>query len=289
MRQVDEYIDRVEKLPPAPRVLPELLTVLNDPNIDTERVVRVIRYDPSLTANILQLCNSAYFASATPVDDLDEAVNRLGTEEIYRLVAAYLGGRVMSSAQKGYGIDQGELWKHSVAAAVAAQLMAREKGDSESVVYTATLLHDIGKIVLSEALEAEYSRLIEETERNQQSLLDTEVALLGAHHAEVGGRLLSRWRFPASLVAAVTHHHSPREAGEHEQLASYVYLGNMVAHFMGLGFGYLPFALRGRAEALQALGFESGDLPKFMIATVEKLSVIEALFRAGGGRHFRDS
>jgi putative nucleotidyltransferase with HDIG domain len=278
MRELDDYLNKVRNLPPAPTVLPELMSLLDNQDVDTSRIVAVIGYDPGLTANVLQLCNSVSFASATPVDDLNEAVTRLGFNEIFRLVAAVIGARTMGPAQKGYGIDKGELWKHSVASAIAAQLMARKLGDSESLVYTATLLHDIGKIVLSEALEYVYARLMEETENNQQPLLETERQLLGVQHAEIGGRLLFRWQFPQSLVDAVTYHHAPNDAGDNVRLASYVYLGNMLAHFMGVGYGHHAFALRGRAEALEHLGLSADDLPQFMMATFDKLADIEALF-----------
>jgi putative nucleotidyltransferase with HDIG domain len=282
MRELDDYLNRVKALPPAPTVLPELLALLHEEDVDNSRIVALIGYDPGLTANVLQLCNSVCFASSTPVDDMNEAVTRLGFNQVFRLVAAIIGARTMGPAQKGYGINKGELWKHSVTSAVAAQLMARRLGDPESMVYTATLLHDIGKIILSEALEFVYARLMEDTERNQQPLLETERQLLGVQHAEIGGRLLFRWRFPQNLVDAVTWHHAPGEAGDHARLASYVYLGNMVAHFMGLGYGHHAFALRGRAEALEHLNLSPDELPKFMIQTYEQLSEIEALFHLTG-------
>lgn len=281
MRELDDYLNRVKNLPPAPRVLPELLALLREENVDTSRVVAVISLDPGLTANVLQLCNSAYFAASTPADDLHEAVTRLGFRQVYQLVAALVGGRAMSPAQKGYGIDKGELWKHSVAAAVAAQSVARHLDDPESTVYTATLLHDIGKIVLSEALEQQYDRLVADTRDRQQSLLETEKAILGVHHAEVGGRLLARWRLPANLVDAVTHHHAPLDAGPHARLAAHVYLGNMIAHSMGMGCGCLPFAMRGRDEILDLLGLSADELPRFMIQTFEQLATIDTLFRVG--------
>lgn len=279
MQELDYYINKVRDLPPAPRVLPELLALLNDDDVDSERIVTVIGYDPSLTARVLQLCNSAYFAAGAPVDTVAEAVARLGFRQVFLIVAALVGVRVLGNTQKGYGIDRGELWKHSVAAAVAGELIARDVGEDPSVVYTATLLHDIGKIVLSEAMEQVYDKLIEDAEKNQHSLLETETALLGVQHAEVGARLLARWHFPNHLVAAVRYHHNPQAAGEVQRLAAFVYLGNLVAHFMGYGYGHLTFALRGRGEALDILGLQPDVMPKYMISTFERLEMIDALLR----------
>ena len=279
MQELDDYIHRIKNLPPAPRVLPKLLALLNQPDTDSRDVVELVSLDPSLTANVLHLCNSAFFSAAVPATDLREAVTRLGFNQVYRLVASVCGARTLSPAQKGYGFAKGELWQHSVATAIASQLIAEDLGDEANVVYTAALLHDIGKIVLAEALEHVYTKLVEETESNQQSLLDTEKKLLGVQHAEIGGHLLATWNFPARLAAAVWFHHQPDGAAEHQRIAAAVYLGNMIAHFMGFSFGHQPFAFRGRAEALGILHLTPDQLPYFMIRTFERLETIEALFR----------
>lgn len=240
MQELDDYINKVEQLPPAPRILPQLLFLLNQTDIDSSKVVDLIAFDPALTAKVLQVCNSAYFGSAVPASDIQEAVTRLGFQQVYRIVAAVSGARALSPPQKGYGIAEGELWRHSVTTAIAAQLMAKELNEEQNVIFTAALLHDIGKIILANALEHIYAKIVEETERHQSALLETEKKLLGVEHAEIGGRLLARWKFPTDLIAAVQHHHQPSAAEGHERLAAYVYLGNMIAYFIGHGYGHRP-------------------------------------------------
>ena len=278
MQSIDDYIKSVRYLPPAPRVVPDLMKLLNQPDVDSSRIVRMISVEPSLTANVLRVCNSAYFGSSLPTTDLQEAVTRLGFQQVYRLVVAATGAKLLAAPQKGYGLDPGELWKHSVASAVAAQLMARKLGEDDNLVFTATLLHDLGKIILAQSIEESYVRLIREAETHQLSLLESETKLLGVNHAEVGGRLLAQWKFPADVVAAVTHHHAPNSAGAHQRLASFVYLGNMIAYFMGHGFGHIAFAMRARGEALAILKLPAESIPQFMLETFEQMNVIEALF-----------
>jgi len=279
MQVLDDYLDGIGHLPPAPRVLPELLALLRQDNIDGSRVVELISLDPAVTASVLQLCNSAFLGVAQPVDNLHNAVTRLGFRQVARVVASVTGSRIMGHAQEGYGIDRGELWYHSVASALAAEVVARRMGEDEDLVYTATLLHDIGKIILSEALERRYADLVRVTEERQEPLLETEQRLLGLQHAEVGSQLLARWRFPSGMVSAVCHHHAPWEAAPNERLAAFVYLGNMIAHFMGFGYGRQSFALRGRTEALEILEIDGACLPHYMIETFEQIRLVEALFR----------
>jgi putative nucleotidyltransferase with HDIG domain len=278
MQAIDDYIKSVHYLPPAPRVVPDLMKLLNQTDVDSSKIVRMISVEPSLTANVLRVCNSAAFGGSLPTTDLQEAVTRLGFQEVYRLVTAATGAKLLAAPQKGYGLDPGELWKHSVASAVAAQLMARKLAEDDNVVFTATLLHDIGKVVLAQSIEESYTRLIHEAETQQISLLESETKLLGVNHAQVGARLLERWKFPSNAVAAVAHHHAPKDAGRHQRLASFVYLGNMIAYFMGHGFGHIAFAMRGRSDALEILDLPPESIPQFMVETFEQMHVIETFF-----------
>jgi putative nucleotidyltransferase with HDIG domain len=281
MQVVDDYIKNVRHLPPAPRVVPDLMRLLSKTDVDSSQIVKMISYDPSLTVNVLRVCNSAYFGAALPTSDVQEAVTRLGFQQVYQLVAAATGARLLSPAQPGYGLEQGELWKHSVASAVAAQLVARKLGENENLVFTATLLHDIGKTILSHSLNGAYSKIVQETDRSEYSLLEAETKLLGVHHGEVGGQLLQRWKFPPNIVAAVWFHHTPKGAAPHHRLASFVYMGNMIAYFMGHGYGHAGFALRGRAEVLSTLNLTADSIPQFMMETFEQMNMIEALFSLG--------
>jgi putative nucleotidyltransferase with HDIG domain len=282
MVELDNYINRVKQLPPAPQLLPELLDILNKPNLDSNRVVRLIAYDPSLTANVLQACNSASSAPQEPIIDLDSAVLRLGFQEIYRLVASILGAELLCPRTQSHVRDAAQLWQHSVATAVAAQLIAREVDDDPHLAFTAALLHDLGKIVLSEACQESYARLIEEVESNQFSLLEAEKRILGVQHSEVGGRLLTRWKFPLNLVTAVWFHAHPAAAQSNGQrVAAIVYLGNLVAYLIGYGYGHHAVTLRGRGDVLDILKLEPDALPRFMMMTWAEVGAIQRLFKVG--------
>jgi putative nucleotidyltransferase with HDIG domain len=181
---------------------------------------------------------------------------------------------MLGHAQQGYGIGQGELWKHCAVTAVAARVIARELGGDESVVFTAALLHDLGKLVLSTTLESAYDEIVAQTETAQLSFIEAEKAILGVEHAEVGGQLLARWNFPDHLVRAVRHHHDPALAEPAQELAAYVHLGDVFAHMLGHGYGHQAYAVRCRAEALDILKLNASDVERLIImasASAEEL------------------
>ena len=280
-RTVDDYIKGATHLPPAPRILPQLLILLNQPNADSGRLVELIAHDPGLTASVLRLCNSALLGNALPASDLREAVTRLGFTQVFRLVAAISGAPALTPAQPGYGFSVGELWRHSVTAAVAAQMVARQLQENDTLVFTATLLHDIGKVILANALRPLHPKLHRSVEQSYASMLEAEEELLGVQHADTGARLLELWKFPENLAQAVRFHHDPLASRPHERLASLVYLGNLLAYLIGQGYGLYPFALRHRVEAMEILELDPRELPRLMMRTVEELELVEALFHPG--------
>lgn len=230
MSKADQYIARVKKLPPAPTVMTELLRLFSDPDRDLDRIVELVSLEPSLTVEVLKLCNSASFAGSQPISDVFGAVSRLGFYEVYSVVAALMGARVVAVTDPRSGVDRSKLWRHSVVTAVAAGALARQVGEEESIAFTCGLLHDIGKTVLSVAETSIYPSLLQAGMYGEKLVL-VEEARLGASHMEVGGRLLARWGLPAGVVTTVmSHHRSPKTAIRSERLTAVVQVANRLAH-----------------------------------------------------------
>ncbi len=275
MKTLDEFIKSVRALPPAPRSLAQLFSLLHQDHVQAEQVVDIIRYDPALTATILKRCNGAALGLAQPVQDMLEALLRIGFDELYRMAAIAIAESTLRGTQRGYGMDNGQLWQHSVAAAVGARLTARSVGGDENAAFTAALLHDIGKMILSGPLEEARADVVNETERLGHSFVEAEKHLMGFEHAEIGGRLLERWEFPENLVRAVWHHHEPLRARPHEQLAALVCVGDMLAHLLGYAEGHLAFAVQARGEALQLLEITSREVELLVLQTITTLETLD--------------
>lgn len=279
MRTLDDYINAAHHLVPAPQVLPQILTQLNRPEVNTDEVVELIAYNQSLTGSVLRLCNSAYYSRGTPIDSLHHAVTHIGFRQVYDIVVSVVTALTYARPQKGYGVEADELWGHSVANAIAAQIVARDCSADQQLVFTAGILHDIGKIVLSLALEDVRDQVVIEAEQGNLSPYDIEMKLLGVNHAEAGGRLLEHWKLPGHLVTAVRHHHQPAGANGNEELTACVYLGNFIAYLMGYGYGKYSLDLRGRDETLEILKLTSEDIPRYMQESFEKLKQVKQLYK----------
>ncbi len=285
MDRIDQFIERVRHLPPAAPVVSQLLGLLNDPNRDIERIVELINYDPSLVAEVLKRCNSAFFRGAVPAADISEAVTRLGFTEAYCVVVALIGARTMALAPAKSGLDAGSLWHHSVTTAVAAAALTGPAAENETLAFTSGLLHDVGKLVFASVEEAAYAKMLAQAGTFGPALLQAEEVAFGATHAAVGARLLTRWGLPASVTQTVlNHHHSPRAAAPFERLAAIVQLGNGLAHHLARSGETVSESdlFSSNAEATLLLELTEADLPALLEQTQERLRRVQRLLRIPG-------
>ena len=149
MEKIRKLLEKVEVLPLSPSLLPKLLPALSDVDTNFEEVVRVISMDQSLTAKLLQICNSAFFGQSEPVATVAEAVSRVGYQSVYLLVATINGSNCFPCPSPK-GIDTGKLWRHSISAAFNTKFVAESAGLDGNLLFTAGLLHDIGKMVMAQ-------------------------------------------------------------------------------------------------------------------------------------------
>ena len=132
MHNPSEFFERVEPLPTAPGLLPKVLSVLADSQANVEEVVSLVAKEPVLAAKILKLCNSVYFARSAPTADISEAINRIGFQNIYRVVVAICGESALKIAPPASDLDVRALWKHSVIAGMASELVASDREQKSS-------------------------------------------------------------------------------------------------------------------------------------------------------------
>jgi len=205
-----EIIRRIKTVKTIPASAVRAIKLLQDPNANMGEVVQIISFDPGMTSNILKLANSSYFGCTNKISSLREAVVRLGSANIFKLVAASVANIALSKPVKGYNLTSGQLWDHSVSVAVSSEFMAGIlKTQNATLAFTAGLLHDLGKVILDEFFEPDIMHVMKRFMSEGMALYEAEKEIFGINHAELGGRLLSSWNIPSNLVDAVRWHHAP--------------------------------------------------------------------------------
>jgi putative nucleotidyltransferase with HDIG domain len=205
-----------------------MLALLQEQDAKVAEIEEILRYDPGLTANVLKLANSAYFGVPSKIGSLKQAVVLLGMKRLMQLVVISCVSAVMDKSVAGYDLPAGDLWRHSIAVAIASEAMVKDrKKEGRIDVFTPALLHDIGKLVLgsfvSEELEA-----IQQIAGKGVPFVVAENMILGTDHAEIGARILERWNLPAEVINAVRWHHDPDSADASDMQMDVVYLANLL-------------------------------------------------------------
>jgi hypothetical protein len=146
----EQVVRELRHLPSAPKVLPRLKRLLADGNSSMPDIVALIRIDPGIAARVLQTANSAYYSKGTRCFTVDEAVNRVGYDQVYELVAYAVASQVLVRPLVAYGMEPDELWRSSVACGLAAEMLAGITGEERDVAYTVGLLHCVGMLAIDE-------------------------------------------------------------------------------------------------------------------------------------------
>lgn len=280
MEGTNRYIDKVSTLPISPTLVTQLLQVFREPDQEIDEVVRLISYEPALTAEILKRCNSSYFAGQEPAGDIFESVSRLGFYEVYQMVVALFGAGTKSLDGATEGLDVEKLWHHSVTTAVGASLLADEVGESKPVAFTAGLLHDIGKLVLASIERQRYAEILQRAEQEKGLLVQYEREAFGTDHSEVGGELMAHWKLPEEIVLAVQHHHDGIVGGGFNRLAIIVELADIIALDLEQGpqSGHRDSALA--VSCLKALDYGTDEFDRLNRDTEKELERVQGLFQA---------
>ena len=258
--KINEIMARVKAFPGMPDTSAKLLKMLKDSETSAAEIEDVLRYDPGLTANILKLTNSAYFGIPSKVSSVKQAVVLLGWKRLLQLVMTMCMSTVMKKPIPGYDLPHGELWRHSVAVSVAAELVVKElKISNVDEVFTAALLHDVGKLVMGEFVRDDLQQ-IEEMVAKGIAFEVAEFIVLGTDHAHIGARILEKWAFPEDLINAVGRHHDPETCENHCTFSDIVHIANILGMMIGYGGDGNGVETGLSNSVTERLGFEASNL-----------------------------
>ena len=278
MSRVDEILAAVQNVPSAPQVLQRVLTLVNDPDFSFDQLMQVVSLDPGITAAVLRMCNSAYFGLKQPVGSLQQALTYLGVNNIVDVVMSSEVVGFYKNSQDGYIMERGELWRHSMATALLSREIGQDMGfDDPSTLFTAALLHDIGKIVLSQFVKDEFESIENLVQEQGWDFVSAERKVLGLDHALLGAKMAQLWKLPPSIIRVIAYHHDPMKAKGNQQLVRLVALANIIVISMGVGGGVQGLAVPAPSELLQEFKLTTKDLQEYHLKVGDILDQADEL------------
>ncbi len=227
-------------LPTLPAYVFELNSMLSQSPVDLRRVSEVIRTDPSLTAQVLRLSNSAFMGFRAPITKIENAVVLVGTERLRTMVLTcslveYLGHRVSSEEFQAF-------WQHCFLTAALSERIARAiQYPQAEIAYLGGLLHDIGALPLLVVTSAE-----SKAEKGSVSMygwgesVEAEREQFGVDHCEIGRWIGVSWSFPPTLLEVMVKHHNPSEAMHDATLVGVVTAADQFCIRRGIKLGGTP-------------------------------------------------
>jgi len=229
----DPYIMSVvanmKNVPSLPSIYQELLEVIEAPNSTMKDISKVISKDMGMTVKLLQLVNSAYFGLNTEITNLTKAMNYLGIDIIMSLVLTF---KVFSefNTREFPDMDVERFWQHCLNTALIAKELAsmeKQEGKDQDDAFIGGLLHDLGKTVMMANFPPKYNQVLNKF-RDGANLSDTELALLGANHEQVGAYLVSLWGLPDIVAEGIALHHETDTVVMVYGSPMFVYMANKI-------------------------------------------------------------
>ncbi len=253
MKKVLKIISGMKTLPALPETVAKVQEAMDDLSISPNQVAEHIIKDPPIAAKVLSVANSAAYGFPNRVDTIELAVALLGLRETYSIV---LSAAVMNLFETSQRFDYKRYWEEAMNCASAAKIIGKACGKTEdNGIFTAGLLHDIGRIALLETDAEEYSTV--DFSLVDDDLIKAEQACMGVAHTEAGYELASTWNLPRDISDAIRYHHQPDYCEENSVMVAIVALAEKWTRSLALGNHDKDAMLEQSAPLLETIGMDS--------------------------------
>jgi len=271
------------------RVLPDIVADVmamtsNVEACDFAKLIARIECDHALSTKVLRLANCALYATAEKIESIDRAVIKIGAEGIRQLVLGVVIIDQWRDSQGAGHIHRDTFWQHSMGTALLAGHIATATGRCDrQIAFTAGLLHDLGQLVLQEALGKDYGSILEEARSLKRFLPAVEEKRLGTDHASMMRAVGRAWGLPKNLTEVMAHHHQPWKqiqmvASDVLPLLLCVRIGNSFSHALGLGDAGLG-SLEVIPKTLQHfLGLQKEGFEELLRGTAREVSELAQVY-----------
>lgn len=267
----DIYVKKIKNLYTLPEIYYNVKSALEDPNKTLHDIGKIIQFDIALSAKIIGMINSAYFSFPRKITNIQHAVSILGRDKIEQLVLTATVTDVFKHIPKKI-IDMTVFWEKSATTALLAQEIAKtvnhERPDN---VFTAALLHDIGRLVMLCQSPKHFLKVIEKSDGNQLNMIAVELEVFGFSHSQAGAALLKSWQLPELYQQTARYHHFPVMNKDYGREIAIVYLAENIAEYYVEHNEYNP-ELFETEYMINSLAFEKAGVHKNDFANIVDIS-----------------
>ncbi len=246
--EIIRIIKDTRSLPTLPGIITRLSSLAEDGKVSVDEMAKVVTSDQVLSAKVLKLVNSPFYGFSGRISTVSKALILLGVNVVKSLAISSSIFDIMEKNIVG-------LWEHSLGAAVAADIIARELNLPErEEISTAALLHDIGKVIIKIKLEEDYDHLVNVIKEKELPMIDCERELFNIDHAEIGEWLGKSWLLPEKLIEPIACHHHVEKSNAQRAKTAVVHVADVLTKASGFGFSGDDFVPHIQKAAWEKLG-----------------------------------
>ena len=200
-------LEKLNDIPTLPVVAMKVTELINDPTSSSADIAKILKRDQVLTAKILRLINSSYYAIPGGVSDVQRALAFLGFNTVAQLVLG-LSVFQMFSGINGEDFSMVDFWRHALATAMCSETLGKMLNyPRPEETFTCGLLHDIGKLVLNEIDPERLLEISREAKKRGCSFVDVEKEWDLPGHSYLGEVIATKWGLPQVIRLAIRYHH----------------------------------------------------------------------------------
>ncbi|MEM9158439.1 MAG: HDOD domain-containing protein [Verrucomicrobiota bacterium] len=263
----------VLKIPAAPEIFVKLGRLLKDKDSEMEDVIRLVEKDPALVARVCRLSNTAYFNTGEPIGSLEEGINRIGFQELHRVVGVASIASVFKIWNVAYKVSGDAVWQNALAVGIAMEQLAAANGEDRSEAYTTGILKSLGKLVIDNCAKTHKTPPVYDL-GTEIPVLMWEQDVFGSTNPQMADYVLDSWSFPERQLIGVRYQYQPELAPDGSRFAWMLNLAGGIAEKIGAPLpGETSYWSEGESCVNEA-GITSNQLKSATGAASEKLKAL---------------
>ncbi|UUZ50099.1 HDOD domain-containing protein [Massilia sp. B-10] len=254
---LESLLQNPNALPTAPKVVEELISSFENPDVSVEEIALKLSLDPVLAAKLLRLANSAYYHVSRRIGNVEDAVRMLGFVTVRTLV---ISSGLVGGFKAVPGMDLEALLALQPARGSCGQVDRKKVGVNTDLAFTIGMMHAIGQLVLHSGMAAEANALDKTVGTYEPGRMEAESAAFGFNFSEVGAELAMRWKFPDIFPDTIRDFPSPPRCLAPGRMAAVVHLAVWRARADELGLNADDTAASLPQAIADNLGLSASDL-----------------------------
>ena len=266
---LDELIATVKKtdnLPTLPKVLSKISEEIDNDNFSIKNIGELMSHDVSLSARILKIVNSPFYGFPQRIYSINHAIVLLGANVLKSIIISTSVFTAMKETMAG--LSEHSLFCAFTAKHIAVKLRAQKINNIDpDIMFSAGLLHDIGKIIIATAFKDDFKKIIENADKSKKSLVDIEHDILNISHDYLGYMLIKEWNLPPSIYLPIKYHHNVNLADDFKAETAILNIADFLTRALGIGFSGAAYLEKINRDALNILGIDM-DFIKSVIGEI---------------------